>query len=96
MEWRTIARFPNHEVNENGEVRHRITKRMLKVNYNVYGIPRYYFYDKTHFPKPQRVVYARDLVAAAFVPNPNNYTLVRNIDGDVKNVSASNLEWIDD
>ena len=35
------------------------------------------------------------LVAEAFVPNPDNLSWVRHIDGNTINNEASNLEWID-
>lgn len=35
----------------------------------------------------------RDLVAAAFVPNPNKYRNVLHKDGDFRNVRADNLAW---
>lgn len=36
------------------------------------------------------------LVAKAFLDNPNNYTFVKNKDGDFQNNNVNNLEWISD
>ena len=33
------------------------------------------------------------MVAEAFIPNPNNYSVVNHIDGNRKNNEVSNLEW---
>lgn len=96
MEWRTVERLPAYEVSDTGLVRHKKTQRMLKPNYNNHGIRRFYMYDKSKSPRPRSIVYARDLVAQAFVPNPNNYTLVKHKDGDIGNVNADNLEWVED
>lgn len=35
------------------------------------------------------------LVADAFIPNPNNYTIIRHLDGDIGNDMLENLEWSD-
>ena len=39
-------------------------------------------------------IYVHRLVAAAFVPNPERYSLVHHIDGCRKNNSADNLQWL--
>lgn len=38
--------------------------------------------------------YLHQLVANAFVPNPNNYTEIDHIDGDSTNNYANNLRWV--
>ena len=40
-------------------------------------------------------VHVQELVAEAFVPNPNNFKYVRHKDGDIRNNRADNLEWSD-
>lgn len=34
------------------------------------------------------------LVANAFVPNPNQYTIIRTLNNDISDVSADNLRWV--
>ena len=37
---------------------------------------------------------AHRLVAAAFVPNPNNYSDIKFKNGDTRDIDANNLEWV--
>ena len=37
--------------------------------------------------------YIHNLVAKAFIPNPNNYSFVHHVDGDTTNNHIDNLEW---
>ncbi|MFZ3132717.1 MAG: HTH domain-containing protein [Desulfosporosinus sp.] len=41
----------------------------------------------------QRHIYVHKAIAEAFIPNPNNYPMVRFDDGDSLNVNADNLKW---
>lgn len=43
--------------------------------------------------KSRKVKLVHQIVAEAFLDNPNNYTEVNHIDGNKKNNSVSNLEW---
>ena len=54
-------------------------------------------YDKDGYPKVTvggKCMAVHRLVAMAFVPNPHNYNEVDHIDGNKKNPSADNLEWV--
>jgi len=42
----------------------------------------------------QRNYYVSRLVALHFVDNPNNYNVVKHIDGNFENNAASNLKWV--
>lgn len=53
-------------------------------------------YDYVHFCKDgKQIEYGvHELVARAFIPNPNNLPMVNHIDEDKKNNVVTNLEWI--
>lgn len=55
------------------------------------GIPRYSF----KINKKQVSISAATIVAELFVPNPNHYGYIGFKDGDVKNFSSENIEWIE-
>lgn len=42
-----------------------------------------------------KLYYTHRLVAEAFVDNPNNFKCITHLDGDIKNNSADNLEWVE-
>lgn len=56
------------------------------------GLP-YITFKNVKTQKIESIILAK-AVAKAHVPNPHNYTNIINIDGDEKNVSASNLKWV--
>ena len=80
-----------YEVNEFGEVRNKITKKLIKGDLNSAGYHRVCLY---HAPYKKRFFRHR-LVAEAFIPNPENLPEVNHIDEDKSNNAVSNLEWID-
>lgn len=54
-------------------------------------------YDKDGYPIVSvagKNVGVHRLVAMAFVPNPHNYNEVDHVDGNKKNPSANNLQWV--
>lgn len=40
--------------------------------------------------------YIHELVAEAFIPNPDNKKYIRHKDGNIRNNRATNLEWSDE
>ncbi len=54
-------------------------------------------YLKLHLSKngKRKIKYVHQLVAEAFIPNPNNYKEVNHKDSDPTNNKVDNLEWCD-
>jgi hypothetical protein len=50
-------------------------------------------YLKINLKRPNRLLSIHQLVAKAFIPNPENKPFINHIDGDPKNNVISNLEW---
>ena len=90
--WKDIPNWEiYYEINENGEVRNKLTGNYIKGDINNAGYYRVCLYHKS---KRQRFFRHR-LVAQLFIPNPNNYTEVNHIDGDKSHNSKENLQWCD-
>ena len=90
--WKDIPNWETYyEINENGEVRNKLTGNYIKGDINNAGYYRVCLYHKS---KRQRFFRHR-LVAQLFIPNPNNYTEVNHIDGDKSHNFKENLQWCD-
>ena len=90
--WKDIPNWEiYYEINENGEVRNKLTGNYIKGDINNAGYYRVCLYHKS---KRQRFFRHR-LVAQLFIPNPNNYTEVNHIDGDKSHNFKENLQWCD-
>ena len=89
MEWRPC--LSNYEVSDTGLVRHKKTKHILTATPNSSGYLRVQIYnpDKKH----SEYVFVHRLVGMAFVPNPNNYSIINHKDCNYLNNIPSNLEW---
>lgn len=94
-EWRDIKDFPGYQVSDKGNIRSRINNR--------HGLGKDYHEISPCLNDKQghkSVQLGRDnrrsvhrLVAEAFIPNPNNYPLVRHLDDDPSNNNVDNLAW---
>lgn len=93
--WKDIDGFPGYQVSNLGDVR--------SFKNGAYGLTK-----KPHLLVPGRDLHQRafvilgperkclqvhKLVAEAFIPNPNNYPIVRHLDDDPYNNKANNLAW---
>ena len=87
--WKKINGF-NYSINEKGEVRNDITKRIKKATKcksNGYLFVDLWKDNKSHKKTVHR------LVAEAFIPNPRNKPTVDHKDGNRTNNSIDNLRW---
>ena len=88
--WKDIDEFPNYEVSSFGRVRNKKYNRFLKpleVGFG-YVVVELWNNGQSQSKKIHR------LVANAFIPNPHNKPQVNHIDGNKKNNSVDNLEWV--
>ena len=90
IEWRTIARYPQYEVSNDGEVRCKGKgERKQFLNRNGYLYINIWDADKGQ-SKPLCV---HRVVAEAFIDNPQGKRCINHKDGNKQNNCIENLEW---
>lgn len=88
--WAPVKGFRNYFVSDMGQVKNRMTGRILKHRLKSNGYPVVNLYNRNR----SKTCTVHRLVALAFIPNPNpSYILVDHIDRDKQNNKASNLRW---
>lgn len=90
-QWKKIEGFENYSVSTHGRVRNDRTGLIRCGGLSQHGYLRITLYNddgSKHFSIHQ-------LVAKAFIPNPNNYKCVNHKDETRVNNYVSNLEWCD-
>ena len=93
--WKDIHGCESHyEINEYGDVRNKRTKRIIRPDINSSGYCRVQLYGRYTASSHKKYLLHR-LVAEHFIPNPNHLLEVNHIDGNRKNNTAYNLEWVD-
>lgn len=88
--WVTIAEFPNYQITADGRVRSRKNGKEKAKCINKRG------YWAMSMRKNGKM-YLRTLhrmLAVAFIPNPENKPDINHIDGNKRNCSLDNLEWV--
>ena len=81
-----------YEINENGQVRNKLTGKIKATDINNCGYHRVTLYNKNNEPQKQRFFVHR-LVAIHFIDNPKNLEQVNHIDSNRNNNCVTNLEW---
>ena len=82
--------YNNYSVSEDGTVINTNTGRILKAEITKYGYRRITLCFRGN---KERWLLHR-LVAALYIPNPDNKPCVNHIDGDKGNNHVDNLEWV--
>ena len=85
--WKVIYDFPNYEISNYGNVRNNT--KIVKAVPNKHGYNVVVLCNGT-----RKSVNVHRLVAAAFIPNPDNKPCVDHIDGNKRNNYVSNLRWV--
>lgn len=89
-QWTEVGEAPNYEVSDHGHVRH--TQRGLrKLQKDSNGYLTVGLHTSNHRLVVRRV---HRLVAAAWIPNPENKPEVDHIDREKSNNAVSNLRWV--
>ena len=87
--WKHIDGFDNYEVSDCGNVRNKTTNKILKPYDSVGRMSVTLYINGKGYGKR-----LHNLVANAFVPNPDHKEFVYNANLDVRNCRADNLYWI--
>jgi len=88
--WKQIPEFSKYEASQNGMIRNRKTKRVLKPQVDPKGYHRLILYDSTLKKCPCKV---HVLVLSTFVRARGDGQVCRHLDGDPSNNSLENLAW---
>lgn len=89
MEWKILKENNDYEINIDGYVRNRKTKKIKNFWITTIGYKTVSLGSR----KNQKTYYIHRLIANNFIDNPNNYNEVNHIDGNKANNDVSNLEW---
>ena len=91
--FRPIDGFPDYQVSSWGRVYNTYTERFINPEETEKGYLRVDLYEQSGNRTHKKV---HRLVAEAFIPNPDGKPQVNHKDGNKKNNSYTNLEWVTD
>lgn len=86
--WKTIEDNPMYEINELGEIRHKIRKKILKQQEK-----NRYMYISLGSKENKKTYAVHRLVAKAFLPRIEGKDIVNHKDYNTHNNCVDNLEW---
>lgn len=88
-EWRVVQDFPNYSVSNFGNVKNTVTNKNMRLN-----LKGGYIHVSLVHNKQKTTFKVHRLVAAAFIPNPENKSDVNHEDKNKTNNHVSNLTWM--
>ena len=91
-EYMVLKGFEMLEVNKDGDFRWARSKNKYHLHPTFDGRYTIKYRPFRNAPLKHKSPYL--MIASLFVANPNNYRIVKSIDGDLRNLKASNLKWV--
>ena len=85
-----LKEYPNYKIYSDGRVYSTKLKKYISGHKNKRG---YYSFTLYNIDGKRKHKGLHQLLALAFIPNPNNYEIVRHLDDNKNNNSLSNLKW---
>lgn len=92
MEYVIISGFSKYEINRNGDIRNKKTKRILKQTIDSYRC--YYKVSIVNDIGKSETISVHRLLALTFIPNPDNKPAVDHINRIKIDNNLSNLRWV--
>jgi len=88
-----IPGYTNYQITQDGKVWSKLSKKFLKPvpPNNKWKYETYVLYYETQKKRPKGT---HQLLALAYIPNPDNLPIVDHIDKDTINNSLENLRWV--
>jgi hypothetical protein len=88
-QFKKITGYESYTIYKDGRIYSELSKRFIKGSYDFYGYKNIKLY-KNEIPKAFKI---HQLIAIAFIPNPDNKPNINHINGIKDDNRIENLEW---